>query len=116
MRVVGHGMSLRVENRLPGADVNPYLAVAAMIAAGLEGIERELPLEPPVTGNAYGSSRSHVPTTLGAAADLFGSSELARAAFGEGVVDHYAHTARIELDAFDAAVTDWELIRGFERL
>lgn len=116
MRVVGHGMSLRVENRLPGADVNPYLAVAAMVAAGLEGIERELPLEPQVSGNAYESSRSRVPTTLGAAADLFGSSDLARAAFGGEVVDHYAHAARIELDSFAAAVTDWELIRGFERL
>lgn len=116
MRVVGHGPSLRVENRVPGADVNPYLAVAAMIAAGLHGIDHALPLEPEVTGNAYESSQSRLPTTLHAAADLFSRSALAREAFGDEVVDHYTNAARIELDAFDTAVTDWELIRGFERL
>lgn len=116
MRVVGHGPSLRVENRVPGADVNPYLAVAAMIAAGLHGIDHALPLEPEVTGNAYESSQSRLPTTLRAAADLFSRSALAREAFGDEVVDHYTNAARIELDAFDTAVTDWELIRGFERL
>ncbi|MFC5730164.1 MULTISPECIES: glutamine synthetase family protein [Nocardioides] len=116
MRVVGHGTSLRVENRLPGADVNPYLAIAAMIAAGLHGIERELPLEPQVSGDAYGSNRPRVPSTLRAAAELFDRSALARDAFGDDVVEHYLNAARIELDGFDAAVTDWELIRGFERL
>jgi glutamine synthetase len=116
MRVVGHGQSLRVENRLPGADVNPYLALAAMIAAGLHGIERELPLEPAFEGNAYDSDKPKVPHTMYAARDLFAESEIAREAFGQEVVDHYLNRARIELDAFEAAVTDWEKFRGFERL
>ncbi|MEU4674114.1 glutamine synthetase family protein [Amycolatopsis sp. NPDC023774] len=116
MRVVGHGDSLRVENRVPGGDVNPYLAVAALIAAGLHGIENELPLEPEFTGNAYGSDKPTVPTTLGEAADVLAGSRLAREAFGDDVVDHYLNAARVERDAFEKAVTDWELIRGFERL
>jgi glutamine synthetase len=116
MRVVGHGQGLRVENRLPGADVNPYLALAAMIAAGLHGIERELPLEPAFEGNAYDSDKPKVPHTMYAARDLFAESEIAREAFGQEVVDHYLNRARIELDAFEAAVTDWEKFRGFERL
>ncbi|GAA1990745.1 glutamine synthetase family protein [Amycolatopsis minnesotensis] len=116
LRVVGHGPSLRVENRVPGGDVNPYLAVAALIAAGLHGIEHELPLEPELTGNAYESGKPTVPTTLREAAALLEGSELARAAFGEDVVAHYLNAARVELAAFDAAVTDWERIRGFERL
>ncbi|MGH3778849.1 MAG: glutamine synthetase family protein [Pseudonocardiaceae bacterium] len=116
LRVVGHGESLRVENRVPGADVNPYLAVAASIAAGLDGIARQLPLEPPFAGNAYESDRPHIPRTLREAAQLFAASELARAAFGDDVVEHYLNAARVELAAFDAAVTDWERFRGFERL
>jgi glutamine synthetase len=116
MRVVGHGQALRVENRLPGADVNPYLALAAMIAAGLYGIENELELEPVFEGNAYESDKPRVPHTLYAARDLFGGSDLARSAFGEEVVDHYLNRARIELEAHEAAVTDWEKYRGFERL
>ena len=116
MRVVGHGPSLRVENRLPGADVNPYLALAAMIAAGLDGIDRELELEPPMEGNAYTSDKERVPTNLYAARDLFAESALAREAFGQEVVDHYLNRAQVELDAFEAAVTDWERFRGFERL
>jgi glutamine synthetase len=116
LRLVGHGHSLRVENRTPGGDVNPYLAVAAMIAAGLHGIDRELPLEPPVTGNAYLDDSSHVPTTLRDALELWQKSGLARQAFGAEVVEHYANYARVELAAYDAAVTDWELRRGFERL
>jgi glutamine synthetase len=116
LRLVGHGGSLRVENRVPGGDVNPYLAVAAMIAAGLHGIDHELPLEPPVTGNAYLDTASRVPTTLHDALDLFQKSGLARQAFGAEVVEHYANYARVELAAYDAAVTDWELRRGFERL
>ncbi|MEV0766025.1 glutamine synthetase family protein [Nocardia sp. NPDC050435] len=116
LRVVGEGPSLRMENRIPGGDVNPYLAVAATIAAGLHGIERRLPLEPEFHGNAYRSQRPRVPATLRAAAELFGESKLARAAFGDDVVDHYRNAARVELEAFDAAVTDWERIRGFERL
>jgi glutamine synthetase len=116
LRVVGHGESLRVENRLPGGDVNPYLAVAALIAAGLHGIENQLELEPKFDGNAYDSDKPHVPTTLREAAALFTGSKIAREAFGDEMVDHYANAARVELDAYDAAVTDWELTRGFERL
>ena len=116
LRVVGHGHSLRVENRVPGGDVNPYLAVAGMIAAGLDGIDRELPLEAEFQGNAYGADRAQVPSTLRDAADLFAASDLAKSAFGEGVVAHYLNAARIEIEAFEAAVTDWERRRGFERL
>ncbi|HLU57885.1 MAG TPA: glutamine synthetase family protein [Pseudonocardia sp.] len=116
LRVVGHGPSLRVENRVPGGDVNPYLAVAALIAAGLHGIENELPLSPPYTGNAYQSTGPRVPSTLREAAELFAGSKVAEAAFGTEVVEHYTNAARVELAAFDAAVTDWERKRGFERL
>jgi glutamine synthetase len=116
LRLVGHGHSLRVENRTPGGDVNPYLAVAAMIAAGLDGIDRELPLEPPVTGNAYADTSVTVPHTLRDALELWDKSELARRSFGAEVVEHYANYARVELAAYDAAVTDWELRRCFERI
>ena len=116
LRVVGHGDSLRVENRVPGGDVNPYLAVAAVIAAGLHGIEHELPLEPELTGNAYTSGRDTVPRTLRDAAGLLATSERARDAFGADVIDHYRNAAAVELAAFDAAVTDWERVRSFERL
>jgi glutamine synthetase len=116
LRVVGHGESLRVENRVPGGDVNPYLAVAALVAAGLHGIDRELPLEPEFVGNAYASDRPTVPATLREAAELWAGSELAEQAFGADVVAHYHNAARVELAAFDAAVTDWERIRGFERM
>jgi glutamine synthetase len=116
LRLVGHGPSLRPENRTPGGDVNPYLAVAAMIAAGLHGIENELPLEPAFTGNAYTDDSVRVPHTLRDALELWQGSELAAAAFGPEVVEHYANYARVELAAFDAAVTDWELRRCFERL
>ncbi|MDP9846094.1 glutamine synthetase family protein [Streptosporangium lutulentum] len=116
LRLVGHGQSLRIENRVPGGDVNPYLAVSALIVAGLHGIERELPLEQAFTGNAYGSDAETVPRTLREAVELWEGSETARTAFGEDVVAHYANNARVELAAFDAAVTDWELFRGFERM
>jgi glutamine synthetase len=116
LRVVGHGEGMRLENRLPGADVNPYLALSAMIAAGLHGVEAELPLEPPQEGNAYTSDAPRVPTNLYEARDLFSASEVARQAFGEEVVDHYLNHARIEIDAHEAAVTDWDKYRGFERL
>ncbi|NQX12922.1 glutamine synthetase [Microbacteriaceae bacterium VKM Ac-2855] len=116
LRVVGHGLGMRVENRVPGGDVNQYLAVAALIAGGLYGIENELELEEATTGNAYEAGLDRVPTNLRDAAALFGESAIARAAFGDEVVDHYLNNARIELAAYDAAVTDWERIRGFERL
>jgi glutamine synthetase len=116
LRVVGHGAGLRVENRVPGGDVNPYLALAGMLAGGLYGIEHELPLEPAFVGNAYASDKPHVPATLRAARDLFAGSKVAQDAFGSDVVDHYVNAADIELSAFEAAVTDWERYRGFERL
>jgi glutamine synthetase len=115
-RLVGRGHSLRAENRVPGGDVNPYLAIAAMIAAGLDGIDRELPLEPPFEGNAYAAAGPRVPATLREAFAAWEKSELAREAFGDEVTGHYANHARVELAAFDAAVTDWELQRCFERL
>jgi glutamine synthetase len=116
LRVIGHGESLRFENRVPGGDVNPYLAVAAMIAAGLYGIEHELPLPDAFPGNAYVSDAERVPTTLQEATDLLAGSRLARESLGDAVVDHYLNTARVELAAFNGAVTDWERIRGFERM
>jgi glutamine synthetase len=116
LRVVGHGESLRLENRMPGADVNPYLALAAMIAAGLHGVDAGLELEPPFEGNAYESDKPRVPGTMYAARDLFAGSEVARDAFGQDVVDHYLNRARIEIESNEAAVTDWERFRGFERL
>ncbi|GAA4385673.1 glutamine synthetase family protein [Tsukamurella soli] len=116
LRVVGHGAALRVENRLPGGDVNPYLAVAAMLAGGLHGIRGELPLEPELVGNAYTADVPHVPATLAEARDRLARSAVARAAFGDDVVDHYVNAADVEIGAFNAAVTDWERIRGFERL
>lgn len=116
LRVVGHDGSLRVENRVPGGDVNPYLGLSAMIAAGLHGIDEELALEPELLGNAYESDKPRVPRTLGDAAARFAESKVAVDALGAEVVAHYAHAARVELAAFDAAVTDWERVRGFERL
>ncbi|WP_405466464.1 glutamine synthetase family protein [Streptomyces jietaisiensis] len=116
LRVVGHGRSRRFENRVPGGDVNPYLAVAGMVAAGLYGIEHRLELPEPCAGNAYSADYAHVPTTLREAAELWEHSPLARAAFGDEVVAHYRNMARVELAAFDAAVTDWELRRSFERM
>ena len=116
LRLVGHGLSLRPENRTPGGDVNPYLAIAGMIAAGLAGIDNELPLEDAFGGNAYADDGPKVPHTLRDALELWENSALAKQAFGAEVVNHYANYARVELAAFDAAVTDWELRRGFERL
>jgi len=116
LRVVGHGPSKRLELRLPGADVNPYLALSAIIAAGLHGMDNELELESPYEGNAYTSDKPRVPATLRDARDLFGAGAVTREAFGDEVVDHYLNYAQVELDAFDRAVTDWERFRGFERL
>jgi glutamine synthetase len=116
LRVVGQGDALRIELRLPGADVNPYLALAAMIAAGLHGFESELALEPRVEGNAYTAPKPRVPGTLREAHDLFADSRVAAGAFGDDVVSHYLNNARVELAAFESAVTDWERVRGFERL
>jgi glutamine synthetase len=116
LRLVGHGQSLRIENRTPGGDVNPYLATAAMIAAGLHGIDNELPLEAAFAGNAYADASRTVPATMRDALERWEHSKIAVASFGPQVVEHYANYARVELAAYDAAVTDWELRRCFERL
>lgn len=115
LRVVGHGDSMRMECRAPGGDVNQYLAVAALIAGGLHGIDQGLTLPDPLSGNAYASDAPRLPTTLAEAAGLFERSAVARAAFGDEVVEHYLNNARVELAAFNSAVTDWERVRGFER-
>jgi glutamine synthetase len=117
LRVVGHGPSLRFENRVGGADLNPYMALSAIIAAGLHGVERGLELEPVFEGNAYDApDKPRIPTTLAQARELFAASEIARAALGDEVVEHYVNAADVELEAFGGAVTDWERYRGFERL
>ena len=116
MRVVGHGHGMRVECRAPGGDVNQYLAVSALIAGGLHGIEQGLELPEVSQGNAYTGGAERLPTTLAQAVELFDNSRIARDAFGDDVVDHYLNNARVELKAFNAAVTDWERVRGFERL
>ncbi|GAB3914599.1 glutamine synthetase [Microlunatus endophyticus] len=116
VRLVGQGESARLENRVPGGDVNPYLALAAMIAGGLHGIEHELPLPAEVQGNAYESGLPRVPQTLLAARDAFTHSAIARETLSDAVVDHYTTMADVELAAFGAAVTDWELRRSFERM
>jgi glutamine synthetase len=116
-RICGEGASFRVENRIPGADANPYLAFAATIAAGLHGVRKKL--KPPALyeGNAYeDSSLAQVPKTLREALDELERSRVAREAFGDKVVEHYLHHGRLEQQAFDQAVTDWELIRHFERI
>jgi glutamine synthetase len=96
--------------------VNPYLALAAMIAGGLHGIDQQLPLEEELVGNAYASDRPKVPGTMTEAREAFATSEVARAALGEEVVAHYVNMADVELAAYNTAVTDWERFRGFERL
>jgi len=116
LRLVGHGNAVRVENRIGGADLNPYLAFAAQLAAGLAGIEEGLELPPAYSGDAYADETlARIPTTLRAAITRLEGSEMLRAALGDAVVDHYVHTARWEQQVFDGCVTDWELKRGFER-
>jgi glutamine synthetase len=117
LRVVGHGGGLRFENRAGGADLNPYMALSALIAAGLHGVERELELGPVFEGDAYNAPElPRLPTSLAAARELFANSQVAHDAFGEEVVAHYVNAADVELAAFGKAVTDWERFRGFERL
>jgi glutamine synthetase len=116
LRVVGHGHGMRMECRAPGGDVNQYLAVSALIAGGLHGIDQQLELPDACAGNAYTSGAERLPTTLAEAAALFAESTVAREAFGDEVVEHYLNNARVELTAFNSAVTDWERRRGFERL
>jgi glutamine synthetase len=117
LRIVGHGAHRRVESRIPGADVNPYLAYAGVIAAGLHGIENELDPGPAFEGNAYEATDvERIPSTLVEAIDLFEGSAIAKTAFGDDVHHHLLNPARQEWLAFNRAVTDWELLRGFERL
>jgi glutamine synthetase len=116
LRVLGHGASKRIELRSPGADVNPYLSLAALIAGGLHGVEEGLPLAEACEGSAYAADVPRLPGTMRDARDLFEASDVARSAFGDEVVEHYLNYARVELEQFDAAITDWERFRGFERL
>ncbi len=114
-RVVGHGAARRAETRIPGGDANPYLAFAAVIAAGLHGIEHELELPPGLSGNAYESDADRFPSTMGAAIAALEGGTMARGAFGDQVVDHYLNYARTEQGLYDAFVTDWERKRYYER-
>ena len=116
-RVVGKGPSLRIECRIPGADANPYLCFAAALASGADGIAQKI--EPPgiFEGDVYAArSLPCVPGTLRDATDLFEASPFVRDALGAGVAEHYAHFFRLEQDAYDAAVTDWERRRYFEQV
>jgi glutamine synthetase len=114
-RIVGHGSSLRTETRIPGGDVNPYLGFAALLAAGLHGIEHELALPPPLEGNAYESDADRFPGSLRDAIEALERGTIARAALGEAVVDHYLNYARTEQELFDRVVTSYERERMFER-
>jgi glutamine synthetase len=114
-RIVGHGAGKRVETRIPGGDVNPYLAIAALIAAGLHGIEQGLECPPPLEGNAYESDAARFPSTLREAIAALEQGTVARAAFGDEVVDHYLNYGRLEQRLFDQVVTGWERERLFER-
>jgi glutamine synthetase len=116
-RVVGAEKSFRIENRMPGADANPYLVFAAMLAAGMAGIEEKLDCSDEYAGNAYVDPKlARLPASLADAASLLEQSKLARAAFGQELVEFYVHHARLETDAFNTAVTDWEKVRYFERI
>ena len=115
-RVLGEGKAMRVECRIPGADVNPYLAFAAILAAGLHGIEKELALELPFEGNAYAAREiREVPKTLREAVAALDQSKALRKALGNEVIDHYVHAGNWEQAEYDRRVTDWELVRYFER-
>lgn len=116
-RVCGEGTkSVRVECRIGGADLNPYMACAALLAAGLDGIERGLTLGAPFTGDAYAAAEApEVPKTLAEAAAALDNSAVMRAALGDGVVDHYLRAARWEIEEAGRVVTDWDIARGFER-
>ena len=116
-RIVGHGNSLRIENRMPGADANPYLAFTATIAAGMAGIDENLDCGEDYRGNAYVDAKlKALPSSLSEAIELLQNSKLARKAFGDEVVDFYVHTGELEVQAFNNSVTDWEKTRYFERI
>jgi glutamine synthetase len=114
-RIVGHGAGKRVETRIPGGDVNPYLGIAAVIAAGLHGIEQGLEPPPPLSGNAYVSDARRFPGSMRDAIDALERGRMARGAFGDQVVDHYLTYARTEQGLYDRFVTDWERARYYER-
>jgi glutamine synthetase len=114
-RVVGHGSSLRPETRIPGADANPYLAFAALLASGLHGIEQTLELGPAFEGNAYESDVERFPNTLREAIEQLEAGTVARSLLGDEVIDHYLNYARTEQRLFDSVVTDYERERMFER-
>lgn len=108
--------AVRVECRVGGADLNPYLAMAALLAAGIDGIENKRELEPEFVGDAYGGKDAReIPNTLRAASEALDNSKMLRAAFGDDVIDHYVHAANYEQFEYDRRVTDWEVGRGFER-
>lgn len=115
LRLVGHGPSLRLENRVAGGDVNPYLAVSGIIAAGLDGIKNEMELEPAFQGNAYTSDSARIPSSMPEALQLWENSAWVKEVFGAEVQAHYANMAKIEISAYGKAITDWELFRNFER-
>jgi glutamine synthetase len=116
-RLVGQdSKALRIECRIGGADLNPYLAYAGLIAAGIDGIARKLVLAPPITGDSYElENLPRIPTTLRDAVDAFAESKMLTAAFGERVIAHYVHAGRWEQKCYDTQVTDWELRRGLEQ-
>jgi glutamine synthetase len=116
-RVVGRGPSLRIECRIPGADCNPYLAYAAALASGIDGIENKIEPPPAFEGDVYRATElPRVPGTLEQALAGFAGSEIVRASFGDAVVDHYAHFYDVEVASFNRAVTDWERARYYERI
>ena len=115
LRLVGHGPSLRLENRVAGGDVNPYLAVSGIIAAGLDGINKKMVLEPAFQGNAYESDSARLPSSMPEALELWENSVWIKEVFGAEVQAHYANMAKIEIAAYGKAITDWELFRNFER-
>ena len=115
-RLCGAGSkSVRVECRIGGSDMNPYLAIAAQIAAGIAGIENKLVLDEPAKGDVYQGNTKMIPASLREAKDALSASEMLKSAFGEDVVKHYCRAAEVELEEFDRVVTDWEIARGFER-
>ena len=108
--------AVRVESRIPGADMNPYLAEAAFLAAGIKGMEQKLDLPPPTRGDLYANEEvAEIPRTLRAATEALSGSAMLREAMGDDVIDHYTRCARWEQEEFDRAVTDWEIARGFEK-
>ena len=115
-RLCGDGTkAIRAECRLPGSDINPYLAMAGMLAAGIAGIEEGLELQPPATGDVYQGDTGMIPGTLRDARDSLHGSAMLRAAMGDDVVDHYTRAAEVEIEDFNCVVTDYEVARGFER-